>query len=268
MDVKIGAGRRITIPAELFKETQFKEGDILDLRYEKGDFILSPKYFLIENEETIKKLNKSNEIQEDKSVTLNENKSSISNTFTRKIVSNLEEGRKFSRQVLSECGLVIRTKQSYLNQFCNTCQGQLAKEYGIKDHPCRFISEEKSEIDISKDISEIKSKLDNEHVINNNTDKIKSIDNINKNIEILHKKLDSKIEHINKSSEYINKKDNKELQEIGNKILKPIKHTSFRLCEACGQLYDSGFLIDDIFYCKQCALADFQDYLEKRKESE
>ena len=51
-------------------------------------------------------------------------------------------------------------------------------------------------------------------------------------------------------------------------ISAPVKYPAFKACVICDELYQTGFLIDEEFYCKECAKADFYNYLDKRKECE
>ena len=46
----------------------------------------------------------------------------------RKIVANYQDAEKLYRTSFSDCGLVVRTKQRYIDDFCKDCRGQLAKE--------------------------------------------------------------------------------------------------------------------------------------------
>lgn len=52
------------------------------------------------------------------------------------------------------------------------------------------------------------------------------------------------------------------------KTLQPVKLSSFNACVNCDELFNKGFLIDDDFYCKKCAIDDFINYIKLRKECE
>lgn len=123
MRVMLTQRNQITIPKNMINELDLELGKFYELRFEENKIVLdiSQSYDQIEDEKTIIEPMKKENI-----------------TSNIKIESNLEEGKSFSRQVYSDCGLVIRTKRSYINKFCEVCQGQLAREYGIDNHPCVY----------------------------------------------------------------------------------------------------------------------------------
>ena len=172
MEVTLGSGYRITIPKEVRDQLHLKEGIKLFMNVQDNKIILSFDDVNI----PIK--------TEEKEIDKPQDKVKKSNN-SRSIVSNLEEGKKFSRKVYSDCGLVIRTKRSYMNKFCEDCQGQLAYEYGVLDHPCKYINIperieiEDSKPEKSKPVKTIMQKL---------TDNVKKLD----------KSLDKKINKIEK----------------------------------------------------------------------
>ena len=158
MKVMLTQRNQITIPKNLINDLNLELGKYYELSYEDNRIILD--------------ISKNYDIDDN-----NFNKiSSVSNASNNiKIVSNLDEGKSFSRQVYSDCKLVIRTKRSYLNKFCEVCQGQLAKENNI-EHMCPYIIQEKP----------IQEKP------------IQIIDHIKSNVQTLNKNLDSKISKYNK----------------------------------------------------------------------
>lgn len=129
MRVMLTQRNQITIPRNLIDELNLQLGKFYELEIsdDKISLNISQAYDQIEdNTNVIPKI--------------------VDNTNSNiKIESNLEEGKKFSRQVYSDCGLVIRTKRSYINKFCETCQGQLAREYGVDTHPCIYCINDKKE---------------------------------------------------------------------------------------------------------------------------
>ena len=164
MRVMLTQRNQITIPKNLISELNLELGKYCELDIKNDQIVLDISHVYDDIEDT--------EVQSIKTIP-----PSIKSTI--KIESNLEEGKNFSRKVYSDCGLVIRTKRSYLNKFCETCQGQLAKQYGIENHPCKYC--------VSDNI-----KSDNSNVI----------ENIQKNINTLNTKIDQDIEILS-SKEYL-----------------------------------------------------------------
>lgn len=164
MRVMLTQRNQITIPKNLISELNLELGKYYELDIKNDQIILDISHVYDEIEGT--------EVQPIKTIP-----SSIKSTI--KIESNLEEGKNFSRKVYSDCGLVIRTKRSYLNKFCEACQGQLAEQYGIENHPCKYCVPDNV-------------KPDNSNVI----------ENIQKNINTLNTKIDQDIEILS-SKEYL-----------------------------------------------------------------
>lgn len=164
MRVMLTQRNQITIPKNLISELNLELGKYYELDIKNDQIVLDISHVYDDIEDT--------EVQSIKTIP-----SSIKSTI--KIESNLEEGKNFSRKVYSDCGLVIRTKRSYLNKFCEACQGQLAKQYGIENHPCKYY--------VSNNV-----KSNNSNVI----------ENIQKNINTLNTKIDQDIEMIS-SKEYL-----------------------------------------------------------------
>ena len=164
MRVMLTQRNQITIPKNLISELNLELGKYYELDIKNDQIVLDISHVYDDIEDT--------EVQPIKTIP-----PSIKSTI--KIESNLEEGKNFSRKVYSDCGLVIRTKRSYLNKFCEACRGQLAKQYGIENHPCKYY--------VSDNV-----KSDNSNVI----------ENIQKNINTLNTKIDQDIEILS-SKEYL-----------------------------------------------------------------
>lgn len=169
MRVMLTQRNQITIPKNLISELNLELGKYYELDIKNDQIILDISHVYDEIEGT--------EVQPIKTIP-----PSIKSTI--KIESNLEEGKNFSRKVYSDCGLVIRTKKSYLNKFCEACQGQLAEQYGIENHPCRYC--------VPDNVKPDNVKPDNSNVI----------ENIQKNINTLNTKIDQDIEILS-SKEYL-----------------------------------------------------------------
>ena len=169
MRVMLTQRNQITIPKNLISELNLELGKYYELDIKNDQIILDISHVYDEIEGT--------EVQPIKTIP-----PSIKSTI--KIESNLEEGKNFSRKVYSDCGLVIRTKRSYLNKFCEACQGQLAEQYGIENHPCKYC--------VPDNVKPDNVKPDNSNVI----------ENIQKNINTLNTKIDQDIEILS-SKEYL-----------------------------------------------------------------
>ena len=237
MKITVSSGNRITIPKEICNKLDLKQGDQLYLD------IVGDKLFF-------SKSNFNNETDDVKEVP-KKIESNRGNNLSRKIVSNLEEGKNFKRKVYSACELVIRTKKVYMNEFCEHCKGELLKQ-GYKDnHKCPYLYNSlKEEVNIENKI-EIKSieKIDTKKNIIKST-----IQDINKNVSTLTKKIDNKI---NKT--IINNEDD-------NKTIVPIASNHLLICSSCGEYYSKGFYLSEKFHCKKCAKKDFKKYLKNKGE--
>lgn len=239
MKVYLTNRNQITIPRALIKELGYKGGDIFDLSYDKETQTFQIKFVKDTNDSVEEKFNPVNNL--------------IKNQFKRKIVSNLEEGSKFSRQVYSDCKLVIRTRKSYLKSFCEECQGQLSKEYGIDKYPCPYLNKNSIE---EAPISEIEIK---EEKAVDNADSISSniLKDITSNVEKLNKKLDQDIKKLNNNSINIHTADT---------TIEQISYDGYKACTKCKEYFDRGFLLDDKFYCKKCAKEDFIEFYNTYKK--
>lgn len=49
-------------------------------------------------------------------------------------------------------------------------------------------------------------------------------------------------------------------------VIEPIAKNEYIQCNSCNEFFNSGFYLDDIFYCKSCTIKDFKEYLDLRKE--
>lgn len=268
MNITIGTGRRITIPADLFRQTNFKEGDILDLQFVDNKFILTA----VQPNCVTNEPNTLDESISEK-VTVNSNKKVVftENRFTRKIVSNLEEGSKFSTKYYSPCELVIRTKNRYLREFCEDCKGQLLKQ-GYEDNgKCKYIDriKESKEQKKQETVKQVQEKPEC-NIINEQQKRVKMEPNVNETHENKPKILDEIKNNVNKVKTKIDKEiddltsqDKKFLKEKGKKTIQPVRFSKGHIkCTDCGELHNTGFYIDGKFYCKKCTITDFRCYLD------
>ena len=123
-----------------------------------------------------------------------------------------------------------------------------AKEYGVKDHPCKYINEEvENKKDSEVKITEMQSqevKIDKSKIEDVETKSVES----NLNIDI--------------KEEFKNKHNKNTV--IENIILGEEK--CYLKCAHCNQFFNKGYLLDKVFYCKDCAKKDFLNYLNKVKK--
>lgn len=205
--------RRITVPNEIIKQCSIEPGSAIDIVVDEqtGNIIIK-NYTLEQNNKTPieRKQVKTNGIV---------------------IESNIKDLDKYVKPILSNCGLVVRSKRKYINNFCDVCKGSLNK--GGK---CKF---------------------------NKATDVNTNKQQITKPVKV-NKKTEGKI--VVKSVETKNIIDN-EIIEYGNTIIKPVRAPEGKLyrCKKCGELCETGFILDNKFYCKRCTVDDFKNYMEKRR---
>ena len=268
MRVMLTQRNQITIPRNYISELGLELGKYYELNICEGKIELDISNSFDEPAEEKIKPDTNNGDSKDKE---KDKDKKLGNLFTVQVVSNLEEGAHFSNKVYSDCGLVIRTKRAYLTKLCDACQGKLVKEHGLENHKCPYlkdIEEPKKEI-IEEPKPIVTPKV--EPIIETKRHEAKQI--ISKIIDNTTK-LNSQIDNrINNLSSTISKpkpdlQKLKQLKKLGDRIIKPVKYPAYKVCTGCDELYENGFLIADTFYCKECAKADFYNYLDKRKECE
>ena len=185
MKVTLSSGNRVTIPKVVMEELNLSLGQSLELEIRDGVITINPQINSTEDnikqiESQIPETKENKPIKEHKLIERPKNYKTLTVNGI-KIESNLEEGSKFSRKIYSDCGLVIRTKRNYLDKFCEACQGELAYQNGVLDHPCKYINiPERVEIEEPKKENPVKS------IVKKLTDNISKLD----------KKLDNKIDTI------------------------------------------------------------------------
>lgn len=242
MKVKISARNMITIPKDIRDKLNWNSGDNLELKLDGNNIIIS----------------KSNDKEEVKIAVKSKNNSKKG---LIKIVSNLEEGQNFSKKIYSECGLVIRTKRKYMNKFCEECKGQLAAEYGPENHPCKFYNEIMNSTKEKSNTVKQSRKIIDELI--NNVNKVQS--KLDKRIEIINNSESTSIVELENTKVKTNKHKNK-LVTTSDTTIQPIAFLDYKKCGGCGEFYDSGFLLDNVFRCKKCTIDDFSNYLKNNKE--
>lgn len=208
MNIRLGKDRRITIPREYCEQLGIVDGAFLTMNVENNKIII--KEGIEDTEDEF--LHRNNFI-----------------TKSNEIVSNLDQADKLYKQVYSTCGLVVKTKRKYVNNFCDRCKGQLEDA----THKCLYLKEDNN----------IKAKSNNEV----------------KERKIKNEKIEEKEEKevVDKS---IKQNDFKDIQKRMNTEIQPIKSTQVMQCNVCNQYFYKGFLLDDDFYCTECAVEDFKKF--------
>lgn len=250
---------RITIPAEVREKAKIQDGEYLDIYYnEKLNSIvidLDKRHF--DTKEVLDKWAEKCELKPDKSKKKEPKKPSVNNR--NKIEANYMDADKLYKAYYSECGLLVRTKNSYVKSACERCQGKLAEEYEDRlDVHCSYISKR---IDDNKD----KSKNDYKTEI-----KFDDIEDIKKKRKSDIKEISNKIKKatkvIDKKVNRLNNQDKPKRCTTDNTLIRPFmaEDNKYLKCNECGQYVERGFLVDDDFLCKKCTTEDFKKYMKRR----
>lgn len=238
MNVTFGSGNRIVVPKQIRDEMCLETGEVLNMYIDNGNIIISRTE---QNSNTINILHQFPKIQTKNEQQILEklpqNVKNIKIIDGVKIVSNLEEGEKFSKKYYSPCKLVIRTKNAYLKKFCEACKGTLLDEYG-ENYNCPYKQNSIKETKVTD-------------IVNNLKDNVKVLDTI----------IDNKTEKLRKEQEL------QKLLKEGKKSIVPISSPRGHLkCHHCGEFLQKGFLVDNTFYCKNCTVENFKKYFKKYKK--
>lgn len=230
---------RLTIPQEIREHTNISRDGYIDISYDDktGNIIISE--CKDKNNQEIKP--KKTEIKKDVQP----------KAKRRKIEANFMNADKLYKAYYSECGLVAKTKTRYVNDFCNECQGKLAKEW-----------EDRAEVKCSRLIENTKNNTINEIRKNRK----KELENISNSIKEANKVLDVKINDITKPKKRGRKPKKKVEIDKSNTVIKAVRfrENTCMKCSNCGQYFKSGFLLDTTFMCGDCAKQDFKEYMKKR----
>ena len=300
--VKLSTGNRLTIPKLVCEQLNLLQGDTLYLKIENNNIVLCKDKVttnnVLENSPSQQLTSRLIDTCNDQKVEISTVSESIKNQKTvSKFKPNLEDLGKYEHQKLSDCGLVVKTKTKYIKAFCDNCKGQLLDnypEYGKK--PCTYKnntselyvgSEPESttsnaieDITISNNTEEVvsssatkKDVLDNRYINNSvvdNTEIVSKDENVKNEVQRLLEQNKTITADIYENLSKINKKDkhkesNSNYYRCKETFLKPVKLSNYIHCQNCGFLYNTGFLIDEDFYCKDCTIQDFKNYISKIK---
>lgn len=276
---------RMTIPQEIRTKANIDGEGYVDISYDEatGNIIISSQ-LKPELEVTPEKAVSNNEPK--KKSTNKSTKKSTKSAKPRKIEANFEDANKLYKAYFSECGLVVRTKNRYINDFCNDCQGQLAKEWEDRvEVQCKYLKSDFSDVieqvdkaqeNLEKSIQEEIEKVEEvkqEITESANKDKFdeirkkrkEDISSISNSIKIANKVIDKEIESIEpKQKRGRPKKQSR--YSTSTTVLKPVKTGTekFLNCVDCGEFVSKGFYVDDDFLCKACAVKDFKEFIKRR----
>lgn len=231
MELFIGQKRRVTIPLKLFEQSGLKEGDCANIYLEDGKLIIT--------KETVKTQITSNVSSLPKAVKTEPGKSKADKNEGSSIIikSNIEDLNKYVKSIVSECGLVVRSKRKYLNQFCEVCKGKLVEN----NENCNCIYKK----------NELKEKQEQQIQQKDIVTQIKT------NTEKLKEKIDKNIKSF--STGNVCFKD--------DTVIEPISYgCKLQPCTNCSQYFTKGFLLNDDFYCKNCTKENFIEYMKYKKE--
>ena len=244
----------ITIPAEIRQQLNIKDGDFLDVSVDGNSFIV--KHYVEDYDPNAKITMELEKKPKSKSKPKQEKKST--GKKIRKIEANFMDAPKLYKNYFSECGLVVRTKNRYVNDFCKDCQGQLALEWEDRaDVKCKYLAsktEEKCK-DLEKEINDKKGSRHEE------------IQNLSKSIKKATEVLDEQIKELDPPKTKRGRRP-KVTSKYGSDttIIKPVYSSTdeFLKCANCNQFVSSGFMLDDTFLCKECTKEDFKKYMKGR----
>ena len=262
--VRVGSEYRLSLTKLFCQEVGINIGDSYEVSVgQDGVLTLYP---------TIK-LNVENQNSNEKTVFIEKGEDDKNNIQVSKnckkeeFKSNLEEGKNYSKKYYTECGLIIRTKRKYLDNYCDRCRGQLLDNYKDGCYSCKYKStlvttleepsiNEEDTSDRNSLLKDIIRKEDKETAKQNNKFVVASI---NKHIEELLKSLSASSENnIN------TKKLEDKISQKARTLLSPISFNHYHTCDKCNDDFKNGFLIDNKrFLCKSCAKEDFIKYLKE-----
>lgn len=258
---------RLTLPKELREKAHIPRDGFVEITYDEntGNLIISGN---VEENNSI-------EVKREKKVKKKVEVKTRPNLSNKNAIeANFMDAPNLSKNYFSECGLVVKTKNKYVNSFCERCRGQLAKEWEDKaDVHCRYLQEEfeskKANLDkLSNDVNPSEEHL--EIIEHNDIEDLrhqrkKDIEHITKSITEASKVIDKKIESLTQHSKKGRPKKQKRYSTSSTTI-QPVTTGEDRLlkCSECGEFYSKGFLVDEEFMCKECTKNDFKEYLKRR----
>lgn len=107
MRITLGSGNRITIPREIVNQLGWNPGNGYELQIKDNSIVITAL----------------SEVTEDNTLAIKPKHLPVG----LDIVSNIEDKDKYANPKLSPCGLVVRSKNMYVKQFCDKCKGKLVE---------------------------------------------------------------------------------------------------------------------------------------------
>lgn len=241
---------RLTIPQEIREHTNITRDGYIDISFDDttGNIIISSsiKNIEIKEEQKIKQENKQKETKVNQ----------VKSKKPRRLEANYMDADKLYKAYYSPCGLLVRTKNSYVKSACERCQGKLVKEYEDRiDVQCGYVDKKAIRDEIVYEIT----KRVHPEIENVKKQRKEEIETVTNNIKEAVKVIDKKVKKLNK-------KDKPKRRTADNTTIKPIRAGNDMLlkCKECGQLVKSGFYVDKDILCKECTVDDFKKYMKKR----
>lgn len=265
---------RLTIPQEMREKAGLEKDGYIDINYDENT-----NSIIIKNPCDIKDVVP---IKPEKKIKV---KSAQPQKHKKNVIeANFMDADKLYKAYYSECGLVVRTKNKYINTFCDRCQGQLAREWEDKaEVRCRFTEVRFKDFDevLQEPVVEVETEIQEpEQEVQ---EPKQEAQNTVEMVEEIRKKRKEDIKQISETIKEANKVIDKEIQDLeqkpkrgrpkkskfystGNTVLKAVNtgDEKFLNCSECGQFVGKGFYLDDVFLCKECAVQDFKEYLKRR----
>lgn len=240
---------RITIPAEIRDAINLKDSDYLDVKLdvENKNIVIdiSDRDISMSNNKKVTKTKKTPKKVDEKV-----------RASCKKIEANYMDADKLYKAYYSPCGLLVRTKNSYVKSACERCQGKLVKEYEDRiDVQCGYVDKKAIRDEIVYEIT----KRVHPEIENVKKQRKEEMETVTNNIKEAVKVIDKKVKKLNK-------KDKPKRRTADNTTIKPIRAGKDMLlkCKECGQLVKSGFYVDKDILCKKCTVDDFKKYMKKR----
>lgn len=238
---------RITIPSEIRDAINLKDGEYLDVNLD-----VFTKNIVISVSDRCEPTLEDKKVEKVKKTPKKVDAKVKSNC--KKIEANYMDADKLYKAYYSECGLLVRTKNSYVKNACEKCQGKLAKEYEDRlDVHCSYLSKKVS-TELDKPVKQEKVKIEDIKK-QRKTERETISSNIKKAVKVIDKKV-SKLDNQDKPKRCTS----------DSTTIKPIRADKDTLlkCKECGQLVRSGFLVDKDILCKECTTEDFKKYMKRR----
>lgn len=291
MKIHIGVGNRLTIPKQFMLDHDIESNREYNMYFSDGKIVIDVSGADVDNVQT----NSTEDNKCDMNVSMHkeliDEETGTDSKYKYTLKSNIEDADKLSRKVFSPCSLIVKTKRKYVSALCEKCRGYLYNEYKLKDNSCPYLivddstnnscdTEDTQSIDNKTNVMDkpieqvIKDTNSRNTPIDNTTKSVTPNQQLIENIDSIKNTAKSIAANISKVSEYIDNLQNKTVinksrRKSKNLVVRNNSTTlnfisldDYKQCSKCHEYVDSGFLIDDDFFCKECASKDFKNYLD------